>query len=74
MSYDFSPDQPNPGYNPNYKTPKPKSDAEKVRAAKARAATFEKRKPPQLSKMREAAEEMEHESSYKKKPCRGLFS
>ena len=76
MSYDFSPDHANPGYDPNYNTREPKSDEEKARAAKARAAAFGKRrKRPVLSpgRIKEAAEEMEHQSSYEKKPCRGLF-
>ena len=80
MSYDFSTDQPNPYYDPNYDTPKPKSEAEKVRAANARAAAYEKRrarkrKRPVLSpgRIKEAAEEMEHQSSYENKPRQGFF-
>ena len=75
---DFSPDQANPYYDPNYNTPDPKSSDERKARIERREKALKGRMPPRIiprDKIKEAAEAMEHESSLdqSRKSCTGIF-
>lgn len=74
---DFSPDQANPYYDPNYNTPDPKSSDERKARIERREKALKGRMPPRIiprDKIKEAAEAMEDEPSLDpRKSCTGIF-